>query len=95
MAYDVYGTFSTVGAGPNAPLQDSCAPTQNQLGSGASAVKAWTAAGFPANQILLGVPSYGRSYTVESSVIGDDSKKLAEYPAFDKNVVPPRHWRDC
>lgn len=89
MAYDVYGTFSTVGAGPNAPLQDSCAPTQNQLGSGTTAVKAWTAAGFPANQILLGVPSYGHSYTVDSSVIGGDAQKLAQYPAFSKTVVPP------
>jgi len=88
MAYDVYGTFSTVGAGPNAPLQDSCAPTKNQMGSGASSVKAWTAAGFPANQILLGVPSYGHSYSVASYAIGSDAKKLAEYPAFDANLVP-------
>ncbi|KAJ3572245.1 hypothetical protein NP233_g3226 [Leucocoprinus birnbaumii] len=88
MAYDVYGPFSET-AGPNAPLQDSCAPTKDQLGSGTSAVKAWTNAGFPANQIALGVPSYGHGFTVASSAIGGDAQKLAEFPAFDKNLVPP------
>jgi len=88
MAYDIYGTWSNVGAGPNAPLQDSCAPSQNQFGSCESAVTAWTAAGFPANQIALGVPSYGHSYTVSSSVINGDAQKLAQYPSFDETKVP-------
>lgn len=88
MAYDIYGTWSTAGAGPNAPLQDSCAPSNNQFGSCESAVKAWTAAGFPANQIMLGVPSYGHSYTVSSSVINGNAQKLAQYPSFNKNTVP-------
>jgi len=88
MAYDIYGTWSTVGAGPNAPLQDSCAPSKNQFGSCESAVNAWTAAGFPAKQIALGVPSYGHSYTVAGSAINGDAQKLAQYPSFDKSKVP-------
>lgn len=88
MAYDVYGTWSETGAGPNAPIQDTCAPTQKQLGSCASAVKAWSDAGIPANQLVLGVPAYGRSYTVASSAVGGYAQKLSEYPTFDKNLVP-------
>lgn len=47
MNYDVWGSWDT-GVGPNAPLEDSCAPIQ--AGSADSAVKAWKAAGFPASQ---------------------------------------------
>lgn len=50
MAYDVYGPWSTA-AGPNAPLDDSCASAQQQAGSVESAFKAWTGAGFPADQV--------------------------------------------
>lgn len=49
MVYDVWGSWSTGGVGPNAPLDDSCAPTK--AGSAESAVDAWTAAGFPANKV--------------------------------------------
>ena len=48
MAYDVWGSWSTA-VGPNAPLDDSCAPAQ--AGSAESAVNAWTAAKFPANKV--------------------------------------------
>jgi len=48
MNYDVWGSFSA-SVGPNAPLDDSCAPTKG--GSATSAVKAWKAAGFPASQV--------------------------------------------
>ena len=48
MNYDVWGSWSPT-AGPNAPLYDSCAPQQE--GSAQSAVKAWTGANFPANQV--------------------------------------------
>lgn len=88
MAYDVYGTWSTVGAGPNAPLRDSCAPSENQLGSCETAVNTWIAAGFPPQQIVLGVPSYGHSYTVSSSTINGDAQELAQFPSFDKTKVP-------
>lgn len=48
MNYDIWGSWSST-VGPNAPLNDSCAPTQD--GSAVSAVKAWTSAGFPADQV--------------------------------------------
>ena len=48
MNYDVWGSFSPT-VGPNSPLDDSCAPTK--AGSAVSAVKAWTGANFPANQV--------------------------------------------
>src|SRR6266850_274670 len=39
MNYDIWGSWSPT-VGPNAPLDDSCAPSQQ--GSAKSAVKAWT-----------------------------------------------------
>ena len=50
MNYDVWGSFSS-GVGPNAPLDDACAPAKE--GSATSAVKAWTAAGFPASKVRV------------------------------------------
>lgn len=49
MAYDIFGSWSTNGAGPNAPLDDACAPVK--AGSAKSAVQAWTSAKFPASQV--------------------------------------------
>ena len=63
MNYDVWGLWSSA-VGPNAPLDDTCAPPADQQGSAVSAVKAWTAAGFPANQLVLGLASYGHSFQV-------------------------------
>ena len=64
MNYDVWGSWSPT-VGPNAPLDDSCADPANQQGSAVSAVKAWSTAGFPHNQIILGVAAYGHSFFVE------------------------------
>ncbi|KAG6375578.1 chitinase [Boletus reticuloceps] len=66
MNYDVWGPWSPA-VGPNAPLNDTCASPTDQDGSAVSAVKAWTAAGIPVNQIVLGVPSYGHSFSVSPS----------------------------
>ena len=105
MNYDVYGSWSTA-VGPNAPLDDSCAPAGQQQGSATSAVKAWTAAGFPANQLVLGVAGYGHSFDVSSaaafSVQGTNTssfqptgtKALAAYPSFDKSHQPAGDNRD-
>jgi chitinase len=49
MNYDVWGSWST-GVGPNAPLDDSCAPVK--AGSATSALQAWTSAGFPASKAI-------------------------------------------
>ncbi|OBZ77717.1 Chitinase A1 [Grifola frondosa] len=85
MNYDVFGLWTST-AGPNSPLNDTCAPSADQQGSAVSAVKAWTAAGFPASQIALGVASYGHSYSVSTSEALPDGKTLALFPTFSKTV---------
>lgn len=75
--------------GPNAPLNDTCASSANQQGSAVSAIKAWTAAGMPVNQIVLGVDNYGHSYSVSpSAAFESGTKTLASYPAFDASKQP-------
>lgn len=51
--------------GPNAPLSDACHNSTQPGSSADAAIKAWTAAGFPVKQMVLGVPSYG--YVSKSS----------------------------
>ncbi|GJE93418.1 glycoside hydrolase family 18 protein [Phanerochaete sordida] len=98
MDYDVWGTWSPA-VGPNAPLEDSCAAPQYQQGSAASAVAAWTKAGFPAEKLVLGVASYGHSYhvTADAAYNGASSAgeaqpagttPIAPYPAFDAAQQP-------
>jgi chitinase len=86
MNYDVWGSWSAT-AGPNAPLNDSCAPPAMQQGSAVSAVKAWTGAGFPANQIVLGVPAYAHSFSVSQSAAAPNGS-LALYPTFNNAMQP-------
>ncbi|KAJ8588526.1 glycoside hydrolase [Rhizopogon salebrosus TDB-379] len=89
MNYDVWGSwFSTVG--PNAFLNDTCAAPANQQGSAVSAVDAWTEAGMPINKIVLGVASYGHSFSVAPSdtFVSKDSKTLAAYPTFNASHQP-------
>jgi len=85
MNYDINGQWSTTGVGPNAPLYDSCSTVQ--AGSAAFAVAAWTGAKFPANQILLGVPAYGHSFSVSPSAAVTSPGVLASYPPFTKNTT--------
>ncbi|KAK7047928.1 hypothetical protein VNI00_006256 [Paramarasmius palmivorus] len=93
MNYDVWGSWSST-VGPNSPLDDACAPTK--AGSAVSAVKAWTDAGFPANQIALGVAAYGHSFHVsQQAALGSQAQSanlqdatLQLYPAFDKALQP-------
>lgn len=59
--YDVSGPWSDK-TGPLAPLR-ACS---SALGVDTS-IEAWTSRGFPASQILLGVPSYAISFGTESS----------------------------
>ncbi|EIN10400.1 glycoside hydrolase [Punctularia strigosozonata HHB-11173 SS5] len=63
MNYDVWG--SSAEPGPNAPLGDACGNSTQPHASAHAAVAQWTAAGFPADQLVLGLPSYG--YVSQSS----------------------------
>lgn len=89
MNYDVWGSWSAT-AGPDAPLFDSCLPAEDQQGSAMSAVQAWTDAGMPRDQIVLGVASYGHSFSVNatSAFPTGNSSALATYPAFDPSIQP-------
>ncbi|KAJ8086766.1 hypothetical protein PM082_005589 [Marasmius tenuissimus] len=57
MNYDTWGTTSN--PGPNAPLYDACKNSTQPASSAAAGFNAWTKAGFPARQLVLGLPSYG------------------------------------
>ncbi|KAL0060712.1 hypothetical protein AAF712_012492 [Marasmius tenuissimus] len=91
MNYDVWGSWSP-SVGPNAPLDDSCSPVK--AGSATSAVKAWTDAGFPADQIALGVAAYGHSFHVSADAAyggaanPNPNTPLKLNPAFDKSQQP-------
>ncbi|KDQ55696.1 glycoside hydrolase family 18 protein [Jaapia argillacea MUCL 33604] len=87
MNYDVWGSWST-GVGPNSPLNDTCAPTLDQQGSAVSALKAWTSAGMPAHQLVLGVAAYGHSFRVNHSQALDANGQLTAYPAFNASDQP-------
>lgn len=88
MNYDVWGSWSEH-VGPNAPLNDTCASSARQQGSAVSAVKAWTAAGIPVNKIVLGVASYGHSFSVSpSAAFKPGTKNVAPYPVFDASKQP-------
>lgn len=96
MNYDVWGSWSKH-VGPNAPLNDTCASSANRQGSAVSAIKAWTAAGMPVNKIVLGVASYGHSFSVSpSAAFKSGTKTLAAYPAFNALKQPPGDvWDDA
>jgi hypothetical protein len=88
MNYDEFGQWSA-SAGPNAALDDACAPGPAQQGSAASAVAAWTAAGMPAGQLVLGVASYGHAFNVTKRAALAGGSKVALFPAYEKwNVAP-------
>lgn len=95
MNYDVWGASSN--PGPNAPLSNLCPnslqPTANML----SAIQTWSAAGMPANQILMGVPAYG--YVSSSSAttlvhkrdLGRIEKRELVRPSRDEANMSPGH----
>ncbi|KAL4077337.1 glycoside hydrolase family 18 protein [Scleroderma yunnanense] len=89
MNYDIWGPWSP-SVGPNAPLDDACATTDKQMGSAVSGVNAWNKAGFPIDKIVLGVPSYGHSYSVSPSnaFVKGSSDQLAAYPPFNASNQP-------
>lgn len=50
MNYDMFGAWSTT-AGPNSPVNDTCAPPSDQEGSAAAGISNWVNAGFPPSQV--------------------------------------------
>ncbi|KAJ7680900.1 glycoside hydrolase family 18 protein [Mycena polygramma] len=82
---------------PSAPLDDSCYESTPGVtgtgltgrGSARSAVEAWVSAGIPPSKIVLGVPSYGHSFNVNSSEAflassaSNSKSQLTPYPPYD------------
>lgn len=66
MAYDINGSWGTV-TGANAPLGGEGELTY------ANGAQAWIDAGFPASQINMGVPFYGRSLTTQTDMTTSQS----------------------
>ncbi|THV08265.1 glycoside hydrolase family 18 protein [Dendrothele bispora CBS 962.96] len=89
MNYDIWGSWSSA-VGPNAPLNDTCAAPANQQGSAVFAVKRWNDAGFPLDQIVLAVATYGHSFSVKKSdaFVNGSSTELAAYPPFNASAFP-------
>ncbi|KAF8589507.1 glycoside hydrolase family 18 protein [Ramaria rubella] len=87
MNYDVWGASST--PGPNAPLSNACNNSKQPQASAAAAFTQWTAAGFPAKQLLLGLPLYGyvsqSTKTTLSDVAGTTTSQH-EQPEPNKSV---------
>lgn len=77
--YDVFAASAT--PGPNAPLGNICGNSTQPHYSAEAAVKQWTAAGFPAGQLMLGVPFYG--YVSQSS-----KTKLSDGPLQSAEDAP-------
>ena len=50
MNYDLFGSWSST-AGPNAPVNETCAPAADQQGCAVSAVSNWVKAGFPSAKV--------------------------------------------
>ncbi|THH29871.1 hypothetical protein EUX98_g4306 [Antrodiella citrinella] len=57
MNYDTWG--ASANPGPNAPLGNLCGTSRQPQASAQAALAQWTAAGFPASKLLLGLPLYG------------------------------------
>ncbi|THV08424.1 glycoside hydrolase family 18 protein [Dendrothele bispora CBS 962.96] len=106
MNYDTFDDSSTFG--PNAPLFDGCKNSTQQDANAVGAYNAWTRAGFPANKIVLGIPSYGyihrstsnkntSSMTPAQSDDGQENgsvtvRNLVKQNIIDKSFQPLEGW---
>ncbi|ORX92938.1 glycoside hydrolase, partial [Basidiobolus meristosporus CBS 931.73] len=82
MAYDINGAWSST-TGPNAPFNYS--PGNGDPFSVTQAFNDWTAAKFPAEKLVMGLPFYGRSLTADTDM---NNKPISMYAA--KNAVTPK-----
>jgi len=95
MNYDIFGDWSPE-PGPNAPLGNLCGTSSQPQYSAEAAFAQWTAAKFPANKLLLGLPLYG--YVLDSTKMvltgsfvdpaNDFSTAAAEQPIRGANKRP-------
>jgi len=84
MNYDTWGPSSNLG--PNAPLDDACKNSTQPAANAVAAINAWTAAGIPPSQLVLGVPSYG--YVSRSDATGLRQRDQ-DVPSPPPSTPPP------
>ncbi|KIM81786.1 glycoside hydrolase family 18 protein [Piloderma croceum F 1598] len=76
MNYDVNAASSN--PGPNAPLGNPCGTNSQPSATAEAAFKQWTAAGFPAAKLLLGLPLYGYVSKSSKTTLSGGYKDAAE-----------------
>ncbi|KAF7428523.1 hypothetical protein PC9H_007747 [Pleurotus ostreatus] len=84
MNYDVSG--GTAPPGPNAPLGNACNKAKLANANAQAALGFWTAAGFPANKLLLGLPLYG--YVIRSSATKMSASLVDNVEHMGKHLIP-------
>jgi chitinase len=94
-SYDIWGSWSPT-VGPHSALNDTCAPKASRAGSAVSAMAAWGAV--RRSRIVLGVPAYGRSWTVpkNEAYVNGKSGTLKLFAKPDKRRPPKGDvWDDA
>lgn len=71
--------------GPNAPFYNACQNSTQPLANAVAAYTSWTAAGFPASQMVLGIPSYG--YLSKSDATELRTRTLSRLFGRSRNVA--------
>ncbi|KAJ1956828.1 hypothetical protein EC988_001150 [Linderina pennispora] len=92
MQYDINGNWDST-TGPNAPLQ--YAPGKGEQVSFATAISAWSAAGWPTSKMNAGVPFYGHSVKALSNMLNNPSNMYAQFsPTVPKGDQEDEPWAD-
>ncbi len=89
MSYDYHGAFddpNTVGTGANAPLLQDSVP--NGTFSIKDTVESYLKANIPKEKIVLGLPTYGRSYVVADRTDGFGKPFSGPGPAGPATATP-------
>lgn len=95
MTYDFHGPWSGH-AGHNSPLGEVRSDPCGGLNNCAASIGYWRfVKEFPAEKLLLGIPSYGRSFMTAAWYTKVDGRSKREYVHYAKTVLPllKRGWQ--
>ncbi|XP_055328255.1 chitotriosidase-1-like [Paramacrobiotus metropolitanus] len=90
MAYDLYGAWSPSKTGHEAPLLKGPFGVEGDL-SVASVMKSWVDLGFNKSKLVVGLPLYGRGWTVSGSSVGLGGAATSAMPA-SKYTTEVGNW---